>query len=212
MQLRRTFYLVSHSRRGIAYAAGRPSEHVPKWLPSAAAAVAVEAGGSNMALEPSQVYSHMQQLLRQHERFYDQECLVLEGATNVPNPRIVELSATTIGTRASLGLPGAKHETGLQHVEQVELLASHLLQRLFDVRFAEVRPQSAMAWTTIANARRLMTKDPEVEKQAVITCKLPEQQIAQANLKTPKLIIPKHRLSTKTKAADVLNAAKPDPK
>lgn len=101
----------------------------------------------------------------------------------------------------------------------------------------EIDPQSAMAWTTIANARRLMTKDPEVEEQAVMTYKLREAQIKEAqqakeasrehrSCDTPggpssrrqrgsdgkndkdnlrEKFIPDRRLSTKTKAADVLS-------
>jgi glycine hydroxymethyltransferase len=66
----------------------------------------------------------------------------LNPATNVMNPRAEALLASGIGTRPSLGHPGAKYETGLHELEEIEVIAAGLAQRIFDARYAEVRVAS----------------------------------------------------------------------
>ena len=61
-----------------------------------------------------------------------------------------------------------------------------------------------MAWITIANARRLMSKDPEIGQQAIHICKLRAEQIKEANQPEPQIVIPKPRLNAKTNAAEIL--------
>src|SRR5918999_272470 len=52
-----------------------------------------------------------------------------------------------VGGRPSMGWPGAKYQTGLEHIDTLEVLAPRLIARLTGARFAEVRSQSA----TLAN-------------------------------------------------------------
>lgn len=78
-------------------------------------------------------------LAADNHRIHDVECINLNPATNVMNPRAEALLSAHLGTRASLGHPGDKYETGLEAIERIELVAAELACRVFDARYAEVR-------------------------------------------------------------------------
>ena len=73
---------------------------------------------------------------------HEQQCLNLDPASNVMNPRGEALLAAGLGTRPSLGLPGAKYETGLEAIEQIETLAADLAREVFGARHCELRVAS----------------------------------------------------------------------
>ena len=73
---------------------------------------------------------------------HDVECVNLNPATNVMNPRAEALLASGLGSRPSLGHPGEKYEMGLEAIEQIEVLAAALAAQVFGARFAEVRVSS----------------------------------------------------------------------
>lgn len=74
------------------------------------------------------------------------EALNLDPASNVMNPRAEALLASGLGTRPSLGDPGAKYETGLEAIEDIERLTTSVLMELFRARHVEFRVASgAMA-------------------------------------------------------------------
>ncbi|MDA7426454.1 serine hydroxymethyltransferase [Thalassococcus lentus] len=77
---------------------------------------------------------------------HEQECFNLNPATNVMNPRAEALLASGMGVRPSLGHPGDKYETGLEAIEEVEVIAAELAAEVFGAKFAEIRVASgAMA-------------------------------------------------------------------
>jgi glycine hydroxymethyltransferase len=78
-------------------------------------------------------------LLAAHERFMDHECISLYAGTNIPNPRATRCAASTVGSRPSLGYPGDKYEMGLRYAEQLEILATETLRRLFECEYVEFR-------------------------------------------------------------------------
>lgn len=81
-----------------------------------------------------------------NRRTHERECLNLNPATNVMNPAAEALLAAGLGTRASLGHAGEKYETGLEAIEQIEVITAELARRVFDARHAEVRvPSGAIA-------------------------------------------------------------------
>ena len=62
----------------------------------------------------------------------------------------------SLGTRPSLGHPGAKYEMGLEAVESIEVIAAELAAEVFDAPFAEVRIGSgalANLYTFMATCR-----------------------------------------------------------
>lgn len=81
-----------------------------------------------------------------NRRIHEVECINLNPATNVMNPRAEALLACGLGTRPSLGYPTDKYEMGLEAIEEIEIIAAALVAEIFDARFAEIRVASgAMA-------------------------------------------------------------------
>jgi glycine hydroxymethyltransferase len=81
-------------------------------------------------------------LVAENRRIHDVESLNLDPASNVMNPRAEALLSSGLGTRPSLGRPGAKYETGLEAIEQIELLADELTRRVFGAKHVELRTAS----------------------------------------------------------------------
>ncbi len=73
---------------------------------------------------------------------HDVECVNLNPATNVMNPRAEALLGAGLGSRPSLGHAGEKYEMGLEAIEQIEVLAAALAAQVMGARFAEVRVPS----------------------------------------------------------------------
>lgn len=84
-------------------------------------------------------YDLVEGLVVESHRIHDVECLNLNPATNVMNPRAEALLSRGLGSRASLGHPGEKYETGLEAIEQIEVVAAELSAEVFGASYAEVR-------------------------------------------------------------------------
>ena len=81
-----------------------------------------------------------------NKTIHEKDCFNLNPATNVMNPRAEAFLSCGIGSRPSLGYPGDKYETGLEAIEEIEVLASSLVAEIFCSKFAEIRvPSGAMA-------------------------------------------------------------------
>jgi glycine hydroxymethyltransferase len=78
---------------------------------------------------------------------HEHDCINLNPATNVMNPKAEALLASRIGSRPSLGYPGDKYEMGLESIETIEVLATELAAEVFNAGFAEIRVASG----TLAN-------------------------------------------------------------
>ena len=78
-------------------------------------------------------------LVKQNRRIHLQECINLDPATNIMNPRAEALLSSGLGTRPSLGHVGDKYEMGLEAIEQIEVIASSLAREIFGAQFAEIR-------------------------------------------------------------------------
>ena len=74
-----------------------------------------------------------------NKRIHEQQCINLNPATNIMNPRAEALLASGLGTRPSLGYPGNKYEMGLEAIEQIEVIASQLACEIFNAKYAEIR-------------------------------------------------------------------------
>ena len=97
-------------------------------------------------LDPAKVVDRIETLIADNRRIHDRECVNLNPASNVMNPRAEAAMAAGLGTRASLGRAGEKYEMGLEAIEQIEVLAADLARQVFDAQHAEVRVGSgAMA-------------------------------------------------------------------
>jgi glycine hydroxymethyltransferase len=85
-------------------------------------------------------------LIEENRRIYERDCFNLNPATNIMNPKAEAMLSAGLGSRASLGYPGDKYETGLEAIEEIEVLAAELSAEIFGASYAEVRvPSGAIA-------------------------------------------------------------------
>lgn len=78
-------------------------------------------------------------LVEENRAIHERDCVNLNPATNVMNPKAEALLASGIGSRPSLGYPGEKYEMGLEAIEKIEVMATELAAEVFDARFVEIR-------------------------------------------------------------------------
>ena len=117
-----------------------------RWLTPAVDAHGQRIAGDLAALDAVGLQQHLAALVQENHRLHDTEAFNLNPATNRMNPRAEALLAAGLGTRASLGHAGDKYETGLDAIEQIEVMAAELAARVFGAGFAEVRvPSGALA-------------------------------------------------------------------
>jgi len=96
--------------------------------------------------DPDTVVARIHALAAENRRIHDTECFNLNPATNVMNPRAEALLASGLGARPSLGYPGDKYETGLEAIEEIEVIAAELAAEVFGAAYAEIRvPSGAIA-------------------------------------------------------------------
>ncbi len=112
------------------------------WVPGIcedlAQQVAAEASGASSAALDATLHD----LIAANRRIHEAECVNLNPATNVMNPRAEAALAAGLGSRPSLGYPGDKYEMGLEAIERIEVIAAELAAEIFEARYAEVRVAS----------------------------------------------------------------------
>ncbi len=84
---------------------------------------------------------------------HESDCVNLDPAANVMNPRAEAALASGLSSRPSLGRPGDKYEMGLEGIEQIEVIAAELAAETFGAKYAEIRVPSG----AIANLYAFMT-------------------------------------------------------
>ncbi len=120
----------------MTYLASRP------WLPADAESRVRTVAEHHALLDAAALLAELDRLVEDNHRLHDREAFNLNPASNVMNPRAEALMASGLGTRASLGYPGDKYETGLDAIEQIEVMAAELAARIFDASHVEHRVAS----------------------------------------------------------------------
>lgn len=116
------------------------------WLSAAARARTHALLDGLAGADPDAIGARIGWLAGESRRIHERECLNLNPATNVMNPAAEALLAAGLGTRASLGHAGEKYETGLEAIEEIEVVTADLARRVFGARHAEIRvPSGAIA-------------------------------------------------------------------
>ena len=116
------------------------------WLADAAQRRSAEVSSRLATLDAAGLWRELDGLVEDNRRRHDREAFNLNPASNVMSPRAERLLCAGLGARASLGQPGEKYETGLEAIEQIEVLAAQLACNVFDAAYAEVRvPSGALA-------------------------------------------------------------------
>ncbi len=116
-----------------------PPQTARDWLPvqsqqREAAILDALAGADSDTVE-----STIDALIARNRAIHEAECVNLNPATNVMNPRAEAALAAGLGSRPSLGYAGGKYEMGLEAIEEIEVIAADLACRVFGARFAEIR-------------------------------------------------------------------------
>lgn len=115
------------------------AEAEPLWWSAPARARRREILEELAGVEPAGLAAVIAAAAERSRRIHEVECLNLNPATNVMNPAAEALLAAGLGPRASLGHPGEKYETGLEAIEEIEVITAELACRVFGARHAEVR-------------------------------------------------------------------------
>ncbi|MGB3733708.1 MAG: aminotransferase class I/II-fold pyridoxal phosphate-dependent enzyme [Ilumatobacter sp.] len=109
------------------------------WVPADSEQLVSRIATETASSEPDAVADRIGALIDTNTRIHERECINLNPAANVMSPAAEAAMATSLGTRPSLGHPGAKYEMGLEAVESIEVIAAELAAEVFDAPFAEVR-------------------------------------------------------------------------
>lgn len=92
------------------------------------------------------VQKWIEDLAKENHQLHDVQAINLNPATNILNPRAEKMLASGMSSRASLGHPGDKYETGLGAIEQIEIITQELACEVFGSTYAEFRvPSGAIA-------------------------------------------------------------------
>jgi glycine hydroxymethyltransferase len=78
-------------------------------------------------------------LVAENRKIHEIDCVNLNPATNVMNPKAEAMLGAGLGSRPSLGYPGDKYEMGLEAIEKIEVIAAELVAEVFGAKYAEVR-------------------------------------------------------------------------
>ncbi|HEY4333249.1 MAG TPA: aminotransferase class I/II-fold pyridoxal phosphate-dependent enzyme [Ilumatobacteraceae bacterium] len=109
------------------------------WLPTVARAREAQILEETAGLDATGLESSITALIERNRVVHELECVNLNPATNVMNPRAEAALASGLGSRPSLGYAGAKYEMGLEAIEEIEVIAADLACRVFGARYAEIR-------------------------------------------------------------------------
>ncbi len=109
------------------------------WVPEASERYIQTIATRIATLDPDAVERELLAYVEENRAIHERDCINLNPATNMMNPRAEALLSAGIGSRPSLGYPGDKYEMGLEGIEKIEILAAELAAEVFGARYAEVR-------------------------------------------------------------------------
>ena len=112
------------------------------WLPLDAQRRESEILNDSFGASPYQLEKTLLGLIEENRSIHSEQCVNLNPATNIMNPRAEAALSAGLGSRPSLGYAGAKYEMGLEAIEQIEVLAADLACRVFGADYAEIRVAS----------------------------------------------------------------------
>ncbi|MDJ0822694.1 MAG: aminotransferase class I/II-fold pyridoxal phosphate-dependent enzyme [Paracoccaceae bacterium] len=115
-------------------------------MPDVTQDIVTRVAGPVAAQNAAEIAARIETLAETSRHIHERACFNLNPATNVMNPRAEALLSSGMGVRPSLGYPGDKYETGLEAIEEIEVIAAELAAEVFDASHVEIRVASgAMA-------------------------------------------------------------------
>jgi glycine hydroxymethyltransferase len=109
------------------------------WVPQAAERYVQSVADRVAGRGADEIERDLLAYVAENRAIHERDCVNLNPATNVMNPKAEALLAAGIGSRPSLGYPGDKYEMGLEGIEKIEVLAAELAAEVFAARYAEIR-------------------------------------------------------------------------
>jgi glycine hydroxymethyltransferase len=109
------------------------------WVPQAAERYVQSVAERVAGRSADEIERALMACVAENRAIHERDCVNLNPATNVMNPKAEALLAAGIGSRPSLGYPGDKYEMGLEGIEKIEVLAAELAAEVFGARYAEIR-------------------------------------------------------------------------
>ncbi|WP_198421163.1 serine hydroxymethyltransferase [Mesorhizobium carmichaelinearum] len=116
------------------------------WVPSHCEMLAQQLAEQTSHQTTDAVMAAIAGSIELNRSIHESDCINLNPATNVMNPKAEAALASGLGSRPSLGYPGDKYEMGLEGVERIEVIAAELAAEVFGAKYAEIRvPSGAIA-------------------------------------------------------------------
>jgi glycine hydroxymethyltransferase len=116
------------------------------WVPADCEIFVQKLAGETSRQNSASIAAAIDRAVDLNRTIHEEDCINLNPATNVMNPRAEAILAAGLGSRPSLGYPGDKYEMGLEGVERIEVIAAELAAEVFGARYAEIRvPSGAIA-------------------------------------------------------------------
>ena len=101
-----------------------PRPWVPETAETRVQSIATTTASAGSGAIEDRVYG----LIARNREIHERTCFNLNPATNVMNPKAEAALAAGLGARPSLGYPGQKYETGLDAIEEIEVIAQELAE------------------------------------------------------------------------------------
>jgi glycine hydroxymethyltransferase len=112
------------------------------WVPAASEELVQTVAAATAGQTSAAIADAIDRAIALNRTIHDDDCINLNPGTNVMNPKAEAALASGLGSRPSLGYPGAKYEMGLEGVERIEVIAAELAAEIFAARYAEIRVAS----------------------------------------------------------------------
>ena len=117
----------------------RPSLARRPWVPEACEAYIQGLAAGTAAGSADATAAMIDSLIAENRQIHEVDCVNLNPATNVMNPKAEAALGAGLGQRPSLGYPGDKYEMGLEAIEKIEVIAAELVAEVFGAKYAEIR-------------------------------------------------------------------------
>jgi glycine hydroxymethyltransferase len=116
------------------------------WTPASCEDLVQSVAGEIAASSTDAIAARIDAEIARNRSIHERDCVNLNPATNVMNPKAEAALGSGLGARPSLGYPGDKYEMGLEAIEQIEIITAELAAEVFGARFVEFRvPSGAIA-------------------------------------------------------------------
>ncbi|MBO6947844.1 MAG: aminotransferase class I/II-fold pyridoxal phosphate-dependent enzyme [Rhodospirillales bacterium] len=109
------------------------------WPPQTCETYIQKIADETAAADSDSIHGHIDELIAENRQIHEIDCVNLNPATNIMNPKAEAALASGLGSRPSLGYPGDKYEMGLEAIEQIEVICAELAAEVFQANFAEIR-------------------------------------------------------------------------